>query len=206
MKASVKIFIASLFVFGATSNAFCAKPLKIKVSHDAFVQGGETANQPLGATKAARLRIGKSTGNDKYSRTTYLQFNLKKVENFESVDLNLCVKVYKSKEDASAKFQLQVYNCDDTKWKETSITFNTKPEQGELLATQSIGVTEKNEWVKISLPADVIKKQIKKSKKGKLTLVLYNADFNKTAAEIISKERQWTNGTPANKEAYLEFQ
>ncbi|MBS2213090.1 DNRLRE domain-containing protein [Carboxylicivirga mesophila] len=199
-------FLLVMQMAGATAmSAMANKPVKVKVSQDAFVQGGNTANEPMGVTESGELRIMKSGGTDKYSRTSYLQFNLKKVEDFTSVDLNICVKVYESKEDASAEFEMQVYACDDNKWSESSLAFNNKPEKGDLLATQTMGVNEKNEWVKISLPADKVKQLLKKSKKGKITLVLSNDNFNKTSAIVISKERLWSNGTPANREAFLQF-
>ncbi len=205
MKGLTKLFLVMLMAGATAMSAKANKPVKVKVCQDAFVQGGNTAKEPMGVTESGELRVMKSTGTDKYSRTSYLQFNTKKVDDFSTVDLNICVKVYESKVDASAEFEMQVYACDNNKWKESSLVFDNKPEKSELLATQSIGATEKNEWVKISLPADKVKQLMKSSKKGKISMVLYNGNFNKTSAVVLSKERQWSNGTPANREAYLVF-
>lgn len=205
MKGLTKLFLVMLLSVVTAASAWANKPVKVKVCQDTFVQGGSTANEPMGVTEPGELRIMKSNGTDKYSRITYLQFNVKKVEEFTSVDLNICVKVYESKDDASAEFEMQVYACEDDKWSESSLAFNNKPDNGELLATQSIGVSEKNEWVRISLPSDKVKQMKKESKKGKITLVLYDGNFNKTSAVVLSKERMWSNGTPANREAFLEF-
>lgn len=201
----LKVFLSLALMFTLLSNGYSKKPVKVRVFQDAFVQGGTSADEPMGVSKPGQLIVMKSFDNDKYSRLSYLQFNLKRIDDFESVDLYLCAKVYESKDDPSAEFALQVYSCDDYKWKETGITFNNKPEKGELLATQSIGVTEKNEWVKIQLPAAKIREMIKNNKKSRVSLVLYNEDFNRTSAIIISKERKWSNGAPAKREPYLEF-
>lgn len=202
MKLITKITIlVGLLMVSASS--FAAKPIKVKVYQDAFVQGGETAAEPLGATLAERLRVQKSFGTDKYSRTTFLQFNLKKVEEINSVVLHICLKVYESKEDASYEFAMDVMGCDNNKWRETSITFENQPEIGDLLTTASFPKTENNEWVEITLPVEQVKELM--DKKGKLTLVLYNSDMNRTSAEVMSKERKWSNGTMANQEAYLEI-
>lgn len=205
MRILTKSLLLLVLTVSFSTHVEAQKGKKVKVSQDAFVQGGDKADEPLGATIANRLRIMKSTGDDKYSRTSFLQFNLKKVKDFETAELFLCVKVYESKDDASAKFQMQVYTCEDNSWKETSITFNNQPDKGELLAAAEIEVTEKNEWVKISLPVEKLKELIKKDAKRKVSFVLFNEDFNRTSAEVISKERTWTNGTPANREAYILF-
>lgn len=200
MKTIVKLLsVAMLLLISVNANA--QKVQKIKVSQDAFVQGGETADEPMGVTTSDRLRVMKSTGDSKYSRITYLQFNLKKVAVINDVELNVCVKVYESKDDASAQFSMDVMACEDNKWSENSITFNNKPEVGELLASVVVPTNENNEWVKISIPAEKIKEL--KDKKGKVTLVIYNTDFNRTSGEIISKERTWSNGSPAKREAFL---
>lgn len=206
MKKFISTFFACSIILAFTSSSLANKPVKVKVFQDAFVQGGETADEPLGSTTSGRLRVMKSNDDDKYSRTTYLQFNLKKIETFETVDLNVCIRVFPSKTDASASFTMQVYGAGDTKWNESAITFNTKPEKGQLLTSKELKVNDNNDWVKISLPADAVKELMKNNKKGRITLVLSNDDFNKTSAEIISKERTWSNGSPANREAYLSFQ
>ena len=206
MKRFLTTFFACSIILAFTSSALANKPVKVKVFQDAFVQGGGTADEALGSTTSGRLRVMKSNGDDKYSRTTYLQFNLKKIEDFKTVDLNVCVRVYPSKVDASASFTMQVYGNSDAKWNESAITFNNKPEKGEMLTSKEFKANDNNDWVKISIPADAMKKLLKNSKKGRITLVLSNDDFNKTSAEIISKERTWSNGSLAKREAYLSFQ
>lgn len=198
----VMIVLGVLFMV-ASGNLEAQKAKKVMVWQDAFVQGGETSGEALGSTTPQRLRVMKSNGDDKYSRTTYLQFNLKKVEDFTEVELNICVRVYPNKNDASAKYTYNVYSCDNNKWSETSITFNNKPEKGEVLATQTLEPKDDNVWVKITLPADKVKELMKQDKKQKVTFVISNDDFNKTNMEIISKERTWSNGSPAKREAYL---
>lgn len=205
MKKLLTALFISLTLFTLSTLAHAQKPVKVKVFQDAFVQGGNTADEALGATTAGRLRVMKSNGTDKYSRTTYMQFNLKKIEDFKTVDLHVCIRVYPRKDNASANFTMQVYGNAAAKWNESSITFNNKPDKGELLTSQDFEVNDNNDWVKISLPADAVKELIKKSKKGRVTLVLSNDDFNKTSAEVISKERTWSNGSPANRNAYLSF-
>ncbi|TLX76042.1 DNRLRE domain-containing protein [Labilibacter sediminis] len=203
MKTLVIIF--SVLLLAVSSNSFAGKPVKVKVSQDAFVQGGETSDEAFGLTKDGRLRVMKSNGTDKYSRISYLQFNLKKIESIESATLNLCVRVFPSKNDASAQFSLNVYACENNKWSETGITFDNKPEKAELLATEVLPVNDDNSWISISIPADKLKALKEKSKKGKVTLVLANDDFNRTSIEVISKERTWSNGMAAKREAYLKI-
>ncbi|TRX71890.1 DNRLRE domain-containing protein [Carboxylicivirga sp. M1479] len=196
------IFTLLLFV---SAGVYANKPVKVKVWQDAFVQGGESADEAMGTTTDGRLRVMNSKEDTKYARTAFLQFNLKKVESFESVDLNICVRVYRSKKDDATQFALNVYGCDNNKWSESSITFNSQPEKGELLATQTLEANEDNQWMTISLPKEKVMDLMKASKKGKLTLVLANDDFNRTSIEIVSKERTWSNGMPAKRDAYLKF-
>jgi len=201
----MKIFIIFSFLFLVSSGIYANKPVKVKVWQDAFVQGGETADEAFGSTTDGRLRVMKSGDNSKYSRTTYLQFNLKKVEDFESVELNICVRVYPSKNNNATQFALNVYGCDNNKWSESSVTYNTKPETGELLASQMLEANEDNQWVSIILPKEKVLALRKASKKGKITLILANDDFNRTSIEVISKERTWSNGMPAKRDAYLSI-
>ncbi|MCW3806648.1 CBM96 family carbohydrate-binding protein [Plebeiibacterium marinum] len=200
------VIVLSIVLLGISGSLYAKKTVKVKVSQDAFVQGGETANEAMGATTEGRMRVMKSNGNDKYSRTSYLQFDLKKVEDFDSVDLNICVRVYPCKDDASAKFTLNIYSCSDNKWNENSLTFENKPDKNELLVSKVLEVSDDNVWTKISLPVEKVKELINNSKKGKVSLVLSNDDFNRTSIEIITKERTWSNGMPAKREAYLELQ
>ncbi|MCU4174018.1 DUF7594 domain-containing protein [Carboxylicivirga sp. N1Y90] len=201
----IVLMLLGVMFLGFSNQVEAQKVKKVTVWQDAFVQGGETASEALGSTTPQRLRVMKSNGDDKYSRTTYLQFNLKKVEDFSDVELNICVRVYPNKKDASANYTYSVYSCDDNKWSESSITFDNKPEKGELLATQTLEPKDDNVWVKISLPADKVKEMMKQNKKRKVTFVLSNDDFNKTNMELISKERTWSNGSSAKREAYLSF-
>ncbi|WP_430817508.1 DUF7594 domain-containing protein [Carboxylicivirga sp. RSCT41] len=200
-----KLIVLIGILFIGLSTTLANKPVKVKVSQDAFVQGGETADEAMGTSTAGRLRVMNSDADTKYSRTAYLQFNLKKVEDFESVELNICVRVYRSKKDDATQFALNIYACDDNKWSESTITFNDKPEPGELIASQTLNANEDNQWVSVTLPKDKIMALKKASKKGKITLVLANNDFNRTSIEIVSKERTWSNGMPAKREAYLKL-
>lgn len=200
-----QLLIISILLVGLLVDAQANKPVKVKVVQDAFVQGGETADESLGTSKPGRLRVMKSDDNTKYSRTSYLQFNLKKVEDFSGAELNICVRIFPSKADPSATFSLNVYACENNKWNESNLTFNNKPERGELLATQVFSANNDNKWVQITLPSEKVMALKKNSKKGKVTLVLANDDFNKTSMEIISKERTWSNGMPAKREAYLKL-
>ncbi|MCG8580188.1 MAG: DNRLRE domain-containing protein [Bacteroidales bacterium] len=200
-----KLVVLVSILFIGLSATLANKPVKVKVLQDAFVQGGETADEAMGVSTEGRLRVMNSDADTKYSRTTYLQFNLKKVEDFESVDLNICVRVYRSKKDDATEFALNIYGCDNNKWNESTITFNDKPEPGELIASQTLNANKDNQWVTVSLPKEKIMALKKASKKGKITLVLVNNDFNRTSIEIISKERTWSNGMPAKREAYLKL-
>lgn len=200
-KLGVLVGILFIGLAGALAN----KPVKVKVFQDAFVQGGETADEAMGVSTEGRLRVMNSDADTKYSRTTYLQFNLKKVEDFESVDLNICVRVYRSKKDDATQFALNIYGCDDNKWSESGLTFNNKPEVAELIASQTLNANEDNQWISISLPKEKIMALKKANKKGKITLVLANNDFNRTSIEIVSKERTWSNGMAAKREAYLKL-
>lgn len=201
----MKLFtILSLFLV-ITSGVYANKPVKVKVVQDAFVQGGESADEAMGTTTEGRLRVMNSDASSKYARTAYLQFNLKKVEDFESVDLNICVRVFRSKKDDATQFALNIYACDDNKWSESSITFNDQPGAGELLASQTLNANDDNQWVSIALPKEKVMALKKASKKGKITLVLANNNFNRTSIEIISKERTWSNGMPAKRDAYLKL-
>ena len=200
-----KVLVVSLMMVIGVNALYAKGPKKVYVIQDAFVQGGDNADERMGVNKDGELRIMKSDGDDKYSRTSYLLFNLKKVEDFSSARLHLCMKVYESKDDANAEFELQVYSGDGKKWSESTLTYSNKPGIDQLLATQTYKPSEKNVWVSADIDVEKLKKAIKASKNGKVTLVLYNKNFNRTSAIVLSKERAWSNGNLAKREVYLEL-
>lgn len=203
MKRFIVCFtVGMMILFSVVAQA--QKATKVKVAQDAFIQGGETSTEALGTSLADRLRIQKSDGNDKYSRSTYLKFVFDAQKDFSSAVLNVCVKVNASKNDADAQFSLDVYSSENEAWDEASITFEKCPAIKDFLGQATLAPNENNDWVQIELNAQMLKNLIK-ANKGFVTLVLYNKDFNQTSAEVISKERKWQNGAPAKREAFVEL-
>ncbi len=203
MKRLIAYFTLGLLIsFPVISQA--QKTIKVKVSEDAFVQGGETSTEALGTTLPDRLRVQKSDGNDKYSRSTYLKFAFDAQKNFSSAVLNVCVKVNASKNDADAQFTLDVYSTESGEWNESAITFETRPAIKDLMGQTTLAPNENNEWTQIELDVALLKSLVK-ANGGEVTLVLYNEAFNQTSADVISKERKWQNGAPAKREAFVEL-
>ncbi|WP_282080412.1 DUF7594 domain-containing protein [Aquimarina algiphila] len=192
MKKALIFWMITFFVI-PTINAQVKKIMitKIPVAEDAFVQGGQTADEMMGITEVKKLRIGNSRGDTKYSRITYLKFDLpkKKIKNISAISLNIPIKVFIRKEDTEKKFELDVYIVKNSRWKENKITWNNKPEVDINIANVSIeqSLDKQSLWQIIELDISEINKLINQ-KKRKITLALTNMRSNKTSAICSSRE------------------
>jgi hypothetical protein len=173
-------------------NQFSAQSYKILVSEDAFVQGGQTADDNLGKTAIKKLMVGNSKANNKYARKTFLKFTLpSNLNSFNSITLNIPIKVFKSDVNPGVKFKLDIFLVKNNNWKEDKITWNNAEEVDSKIGSIEIAQSQndKNEWHKIELDASLIKELLKVQKGNILTLALLNIDFNKTSAIMPSKEQ-----------------
>tara|TARA_B100000809_G_C15136004_1_gene530585 strand:+ start:3926 stop:4525 length:600 start_codon:yes stop_codon:yes gene_type:complete len=169
-----------------------AQSQKLKVTEDAFIQGGSTSDTAFGETKPKNLRIFKSNEDTKYSRITYLKFSTpKKLKSVKKVTLHIPLKVYVDENQPEATFNLEVYAVENDKWRELSITWSDALELGEMVASMEVpqSLDGKNQKLVIELNAEEVSKLIDGKKDRKITLALVNANFNKISAMAPSKEQ-----------------
>lgn len=185
MKKNVLSLVALGFMTIMTVNA---QSKKIEIAESAYIQGGETALEALGVSKPDALLVFNSKTSTKYSRITFLKFKLPQdVENVQSIELNLRIKVFKDKVFPDSKFDLDVQAVPNSKWSSESITFNNAPKLGIVLGSTQVNqsVDDKSfEWVKIKLYVDGVNELIKDSKKHTITIALANNISAKTGASI----------------------
>ena len=167
-----------------------AQTKKITISDDAFVQGGETANENLGETRPKNLLIFNSKDNTKYARITYLKFPLpKKMTEVNTVELNFLIKVYKNESNPDLNFNLEAVGVQNDNWSESTITWNNKPGLGVVLGAAEVKQSlnyEPGQWVKLKLDVQEFKKLYQND--SEITIALVNNNFNKISAISQSKE------------------
>ncbi|WP_139958486.1 CBM96 family carbohydrate-binding protein [Flavicella sediminum] len=200
MKNFIKIILLTVLFVGNTN----AQKKKITVSEDAFIQGGDTADKPLGETAAKHLRIFNSNANSKYARIAYLKFNMpKKLKSVKKATLHFPLKVYKNEKlPTDTTFNLEIFAVENDRWRELSITWNDALELGELLASVEVGqsLDGRNQKLSIPLDAEKLSKLFNGKKDRKITLALVNSNFNKISAMAPSKEQS------SKAAAYLEIE
>lgn len=152
------------FSCGSQNSASTVASQKVMVKEDAFVQGGNTANQQMGTEVPKRLRIFNSNEDTKYARTGLLKFDLDdRKRDFKKVVLHLPVKVFEKAEYPNAKFHLQVYGTENN-WQEATVSFQNLPGKGELLGETKIeqSADGKHQWTTVELSANKFKSLLKK--------------------------------------------
>lgn len=192
MKFTFNIFALILLCCIASN----AQTKTITISEDAFVQGGETADEALGETKLKNLMVSNSKQNTKFSRITYMKFSLpKKMAEVTKVELNIPIKVFKNEGNPELTFNLEVVGVNDDNWSELKITWNTKPELAQVLGTAELQQSLNNEiqWIKLILDVQEFNKLYNKDKDREVTLALVNNKSNKISATAPSKESNSKN-------------
>ncbi len=185
---NILTILAITFLFSANAQA----QKKIMVKEDAFIQGGETEDTAMGESKPKNLRIYKSQDNDKYSRITYLKFELpKKMKSVNKATLHIPLKVYINEEHPDATFNLEVFAVENDKWRELSITWSDALEPGEMLGSLEVPQSKdgKNQKLTIELDAKELSTLFDGKKDRKVTLALMNTNFNRVSAMAPSKEQ-----------------
>ncbi|MGB2273786.1 MAG: DUF7594 domain-containing protein, partial [Flavicella sp.] len=180
--------IAIACMFGANVQA----QQKIMVKEDVFIQGGETEFTAFGEQKPKNLRIYKSQTSDKYSRITYLKFEMpKKLKSADKISLHIPLKVYPNEDNPDATFNLEVFAVENDKWRELSITWDDALELGSMVGSMEVpqSVDGKNQRLEIELDAKEVSKLFNGKKDRKVTLALLNNNFNRVSAMAPSKEQ-----------------
>jgi len=184
---TAKILSFVILFFTITINA----QKKIKVSEDAFVQGGDTKNTTFGVEKSNALMVANSKKSGKYSRNSYLKFEITEDIKDKKIILHIPVKVFNKSGDESTLFNLEVYTVEDNTWSENEITFENKPSLGKKIGGIEIpeSVDKKMSWQKIELDTKEVSALLNQSKSTTLSLALVNLEFNKTSAMMGAKEK-----------------
>lgn len=184
--------ILAILAIGILCVANVEAQKKIMVKEDAFIQGGDGEDTAWGETKPKNLRIYKSQDNDKYSRITYLKFEMpKKMKSVDKVTLHIPLKVYINEDNPDATFNLEVFAVENDKWRELSITWSDALEVGEMLGSMEVPQSKdgKNQKLAIELDANEFSKLFNGKKDRKVTLALMNNNFNRVSAMAPSKEQ-----------------
>lgn len=148
---------------------------------DAFVRAGADAYNNFGADT---LLYSKKSASDSYEREVYLKFDISSFTPDVSSAILRLYGLLNSTENPSVP--IEVHNVADTKWQESAITWNNKPnEDTSILAIRTIaGTTRKYySW-------DITRhiKNLKKAGVNFVTLKLINADTTFSRSQFNSKE------------------
>ncbi|MEC3908841.1 hypothetical protein VOI54_17570 [Tamlana sp. 2201CG12-4] len=169
-----------------------AQKNKIKVSEDTYIEAGLSARIPMGEKDSKNIKVFKSEGTDKQSRTGLLKFKIPgHIKSYKRVSLYLYVLVNRKDHIPNAMFNLNVFGVQNDEWSELKIIWDDRIKTGSLLGTKSIpqSFNKKRELVKIRLKIGAFKKLIDKNRDTIVSLALANTEFNKINAVISTKER-----------------
>lgn len=164
---------------------------KIQVSEDAFVQGGNTADEAFGSKVSNQIRIFNSNAKTKYARVGLLKFEVdQKMKDLNSVTLHINLKVYEKLDLPNAKFHLAIYGT-DSNWKEGTVTWKTAPKKGKQVGKTTVEQSPngKKSWVSIDLNPQSFQTLVENSADGEASLMLRNDEFNNISAIMGTKEQ-----------------
>ena len=103
----------------------------VEVTEDTYVEAGTSANTNFGSATILDLKAwpGSATA---YYRVPLLKFDISKLSD-ETISSALLVLECTSMQDTTKPTQVNIYTCDPDVWEETSVTYNSIPDKGELV-------------------------------------------------------------------------
>lgn len=185
MKNLFRILIVSVILIANTY----AQSERINVYEDTFIQGGETADEAFGETKANLLRVANSEKDNKYARISYLKFKMpKNVDDITKVELYINIKVFKKSKFPEEKFKLSIFGLEDDDWRENNITWEDALDIGSKIGyiEQPQALNDKTTRIKIELDIDELKKIF--SRKDRYLSIALASYENKISAVVTSKD------------------
>lgn len=156
--------------------------LIIPTFEDTYVQAGKTADTNFGSDTTLDFKAGAGDTN----RLIYLKFDISKL----SSDLSAAYIIFTgiSAENRSAEVSFNIYESDPTSWSEDTLTFNTQPNPGKLVGSESIIFSTTMRMDLTNYVIECIKKN-----KGTLAIVLdgdYHAPLRMTFASSDNSSSQ----------------
>ena len=157
---------------GGTNNQ-----VNINVEQDSYIRGGSNSNKNYGTESS--LVVKESRSNNKYSRISYLNFNLSSVSGMiTSAKLHIHGRV-----SSGSSFDVDVYETDDN-WEETTIKWNNAPSISSNLGSFSVRGGSVTEYI-VDITPYV---QGEQSGDGYVSIVLKDDSKTKGKFVINSKE------------------
>ena len=120
--------------------------VSIEAIEDAYTRGGSFANTNYGS---ATTLFTKNSSNLKFSRTSYLKFDV------ENLDENVFELILQPNRVSANNAIVQLYSV-ESDWNESEITWNNAPALGELLQTLTFQTTDVNAEVSIDVSDYVV--------------------------------------------------
>jgi len=170
---------------------------KIYVYEDAFVEAGE--NSSLNFGDHGDLRLQNPGKQNKYNREIYLKFKLKKVPEVKSAVLYVYGRAFPKNGKEGKVVDVAVQSIQNV-WDEETIIWNNALRNGTDMGHFSMAQNSKPQWYSVVLDAAYIE-SVKTS--GYLSLWLKHTSNSGIGASLFAKEKTWTDGASAGKEAYL---
>ena len=162
---------------------------RINALEDTFIQGGETASEIFGETKAQILRVAHSDKNSKYARITYLKFKMpKKFDDVENINLVINIKVFKKDELPEETLSLSVFLIDD-KWSELSTSWDDALELKTEIAQINLPQTKADKAEEIIIELDINKVKTYLNENGRMLSIALASYNSRTSAVITSKDK-----------------
>lgn len=138
----MKIISISILLFIIATLVHARDSLVFYPVEDAYIRGGEYSSLNFGTENKLTL---KNDGDDSYDRIIFLKFNLKELNtSVESATLKLSSFNCGTSWNGNT---VDIYHVPDNSWDESTITWNTAPESGDL----KIPVISKNGMIKADI-------------------------------------------------------
>ena len=129
--SSSKAFKKLSEVFGVVGKS---NEINYAVLEDAYVEGGDLADTPLGNKGVLELK-GRLDG-EKYHRMVYLKFDITDIKLNGEASAELVLNCIDTPEYMNRSTCLSMYECGD--WNEYTITYNNAPKKGKLVSESYI--------------------------------------------------------------------
>ena len=148
------------------------KEVKLSVTKDAYVTGGDFQNKNYGNHK--KLQI-KNSSTPNHNRISYIQFNLSSLKNKEIKNVILSIFL-EEKQNKDGVIHLKSSNGN---WVESSINFANKPNSSKEITTLKIKASSKK-WYKIDI-TEFIKNNYKEN-----PIINFSIEQDKNYSNLIS--------------------
>ena len=120
-------------IVGVTHNS----TLTVPVLEDTYVEGGNSANKNFGSSEMLDFKALNTEDPQKYAgyyRVPLLKFDISSLPKDDVLSVTLSLDCFVL-ETPGYETEVHVYGCDPEEWSETSVTYSTRPQKGDLVST-----------------------------------------------------------------------